>query len=113
MTTLLHNAQRSGSRTRVASAAPAASFNNPLDHFEFRVENAQAVRTLFTQMMLERGFLASSAFYAMYAHEDRQIDAYLQSVAEVFEALAKAIEENAVNKLLRGPVAHVGFYRLT
>ncbi|MGH9344582.1 MAG: aminotransferase class III-fold pyridoxal phosphate-dependent enzyme, partial [Terriglobia bacterium] len=85
----------------------------PLGHFEFKVENAQAVRTLFTQMMLERGFLASNAFYAMYAHEERQIDAYLQCVAEVFEVLAKASERNEVNKLLHGPIAHAGFYRLT
>ncbi|MGH9396152.1 MAG: aminotransferase class III-fold pyridoxal phosphate-dependent enzyme [Terriglobia bacterium] len=91
----------------------AVSGISPLGHFEFKVKNGQAVRTLFTQMMLDRGFLASNTFYAMYAHEDRQIDAYLRSVAEVFEALAMAIEKNEVNKLLHGPVAHTGFYRLT
>lgn len=85
----------------------------PLGHFEFKVENAQAVRTLFTQMMLERGFLASNAFYAMYAHEESQIDAYLHCVDDVFEALAAAISKNEVNKLLHGPIAHTGFYRLT
>lgn len=85
----------------------------PLGHFEFKVPNAQAVRTLFTQMMLERGFLATNSFYAMYAHQQQQVDSYLHNVAEVFALLANAIERNEINKLLRGPVAHTGFYRLT
>ena len=85
----------------------------PLGHFEFKVKDPQAVRTLFTQMMLERGFLASNSFYAMYAHQDQQVDAYLQGVLEVFGLLARAIEENQVDELLHGPVAHAGFYRLT
>jgi glutamate-1-semialdehyde 2,1-aminomutase len=85
----------------------------PLGHFEFRVKDPQAVRTLFTQMMLERGFLATNAFYAMYAHQDFQVEAYLRSVMEVFGLLAKAIEKHQVSALLHGPVAHAGFYRLT
>ncbi len=84
-----------------------------LGHFVFRVENAQAVRTLFTQMMLDRGFLATSAFYAMYAHQDSHVDAYLAAVEEVFGTLADALQRNAVESQLRGPVAHAGFYRLT
>lgn len=85
----------------------------PLGHFEFQVQEPQPVRTLFTQMMLERGFLATNAFYAMYAHQDHQVEAYLHSVVKVFGLLAKAIEKHQVSALLQGPVAHAGFYRLT
>ena len=85
----------------------------PVGHFLFELREAQAVRTLFTQMMLDRGFLATNAFYAMYAHTDRQVDEYLTAVDEVFREIAKAVEENQVEQLLRGPIAHSGFYRLT
>jgi len=84
-----------------------------LSHFSINLANAQAVRTLFTQMMLDRGFLATNAFYAMYAHSTVQVGQYLAAVQEVFRELAAAIERNEVERLLRGPVAHAGFYRLT
>jgi len=85
----------------------------PLGHFSFDIENSQAVRTLFTQMMLERGFLATNAFYATYAHQDSHVEHYLRAVEEVFMLLAEAIEKKNVQKLLKGPVAHSGFRRLT
>ncbi len=84
----------------------------PLSHFGIDLPDAQAVRTLFTQMMLERGFLATNAYYATFVHDDRLIDAYLAAAGEVFEALAKAVDAKQVQALLKGPVAHAGFYRL-
>ncbi|MCE5308999.1 MAG: aminotransferase class III-fold pyridoxal phosphate-dependent enzyme [Acidobacteriales bacterium] len=84
-----------------------------LSHFSINLANAQAVRTLFTQMMLDRGFLATNAFYAMYAHSTAQVEQYVAAVQEVFRELATAVECNGVDRLLRGPVAHAGFYRLT
>jgi len=85
----------------------------PLSHFTLGLDDAQAARTLFTQGMLDRGFLATNAFYAMYAHEDRHVTAYLAAVEEVFSEIARAVEHGRVADLLRGPVAHAGFYRLT
>jgi glutamate-1-semialdehyde 2,1-aminomutase len=85
----------------------------PLGHFAFKVENGQEVRTLFTQMMLDRGILANASFYAMYAHTDAQVDRYLTAVREIFGELRKAIDNRSVRQLLRGPVAHSGFSRLT
>src|SRR5262249_48098574 len=41
----------------------------PLSSFAIEHPKAQAISTLFTQKMLERGFLASKAFYATYAHQ--------------------------------------------
>jgi glutamate-1-semialdehyde aminotransferase len=85
----------------------------PLSHFSLDYENGLAIRTLFTQMMLERGFLASNAFYATYAHQDAHIDSYLAAVEETFCFLAEAIERDRVESHLKGPVAHSGFRRLT
>jgi len=75
-------------------------------------EHKQALYTLFTQAMLDRGFLASKQFYATYAHRDSHVDDYLSAVDQTFKLLASALENNKVEKLLRGPKAHEGFRRL-
>jgi glutamate-1-semialdehyde 2,1-aminomutase len=85
----------------------------PLGHFSIQGEQKQAARTLFTQMMLERGFLASNAFYATYAHQDQHVEAYLEAVQEVFAIIAQALETKTILAHLKGPVAHDGFRRLT
>jgi glutamate-1-semialdehyde aminotransferase len=85
----------------------------PLGHFSFDYENGEAIRTLFTQEMLKKGFLATNAFYSCYAHQDHHVTSYLQAVDETFSFLARAIQKNEVEKLLKGPVAQSGFRRLT
>ena len=85
-----------------------------LIHFDFQYGGeSQAVRTLFTQEMLKEGFLASSGIYVCYAFKKNQVDKYLKAVDKVFLILKKAIKENKVHDLLKGPVAHTGFQRLT
>ncbi len=85
----------------------------PLGHLTFDYDEGPAVRTLFTQMMLDRGFLATNAFYAMYAHSDADVDGYLGSIEETFGLLAEAVQSGKVKDQLRGPVAQSGFHRLT
>jgi glutamate-1-semialdehyde aminotransferase len=85
----------------------------PLSHFSLNYENAQAIRTLFTQMMLEKGFLASNAFYATYAHQYDHVESYLTAVEETFALLVELITRGDVEGNLKGPVAHSGFRRLT
>lgn len=84
----------------------------PLSHLEFTA-SPLPLATLFTQLMLDRGFLASRSFYPSFAHTDEQVSAYLGAVGEVFTLLAKAHEEGSVRSQLRGPVAQAGFGRLT
>ena len=85
----------------------------PLSHFEFDYPESQPIRTLFTQLMLERGFLATNSFYATYGHQECHVDSYIESVNEVFGMLSEAIHSNEVASRLCGPVAHAGFQRLT
>lgn len=85
----------------------------PLSHFSFKYENDLAISTLFTQEMLKRGFLAWNQFKSSYAHKDVHIKKYLKETKEVFVEIAKAIDKKQVEKLLRGPIARRGFYRLT
>ena len=76
-------------------------------------DDPQATATLFTQELLDRGFLASRSFYPSFAHTDAQIDSYLAAVDEVFVDLADAVSTGSVLQRLRGPVAQSGFTRLT
>ena len=85
----------------------------PLSHFHFEYENGQAVMTLFTQMMLERGILGSGRFYASYAHTDFHVEAYLRTTREIFKSLAEALKNGKIEQHLKGAVAHLGFSRLT
>jgi glutamate-1-semialdehyde 2,1-aminomutase len=85
----------------------------PLSAMRFNYPNARAIQTLHCQMMLNLGFLDNCGFYATAAHTDKIIDSYASAVRQVFPALARACEENKVEKLLRGPVGHTGFARLT
>lgn len=85
----------------------------PLSHFAFVNKEALLLQTVFTQLMLERGFLAGKAFYASYAHTDVHIDAYRDAVSDIFQEIADAFKRGIVADLLKGPVAQAGFGRLT
>ncbi len=85
----------------------------PLITFSFEHEDAQALQTLFTQEMLNRGYLASRSVYVSYAHSEDHVKKYLSHVDTVFGMIKTAIERGTVYDLLKGPVAHQGFKRLT
>ena len=68
---------------------------------------------LYTQLMLERGILASHAFYSMYAHTDAHVSRLEAAANESFAMIAEALEHGGVEARLKGPVAHAGFKRLT
>lgn len=86
---------------------------DPISTFSFLHEDATALRTLFIQEMLDRGFLATTAFYASTSHTDEVLDRMEVAVGGSFEALGNAVRGGDVERRLRGPVAHQGFYRLT
>lgn len=84
----------------------------PLGHFVFKHDKPMALKTLFTQKMLERGFLASTGFYASYAHKEKHVNAYLDAVDHVFGFIKKAIGSGNPERYLKGPVCHSGFKRV-
>ena len=83
-----------------------------LAHFHFEHALAQELRTLYTQLMLERGFLAGTAIYVSMAHTEDIVSMYGEAIDEVFGKIAGAICRGAVESRLKGPVAHSGFRRL-
>lgn len=85
----------------------------PLSHFSFEYDDGPALKALFVQMMLEKGFLASTSFYSMYAHEFQHVDSYLNAVDEVFAVIVEAHKKGDVEQRLKGKPASSGFKRLT
>lgn len=85
----------------------------PLSHFAFEHPLAQSLKALFIQLMLEQGFLASSSFYAMYVHQQKQVDAYLAAADGALAEIADALQRGEVERRLEGMPSSVGFKRLT
>ena len=84
----------------------------PLSHFDFQDKEPLVLKTLFTQEMLERGYLATNSFYCSFAHTEDIVLRYLETVEEVFSLIKKSIDENTSGKLLKGSVCQTGFKRL-
>ena len=101
-------AREHGLKINIMDAVP------PLTTFDFDYgEKNISLQTLFTQEMLNRGFLASKCVYISYSHNEQYVEKYMENVNDIFGLLKTAIVEDDVNNLLKGPVAHIGFKRLT
>jgi len=83
-----------------------------LTTFTFKSENALAYKTLITQEMLKKGFLAATAVYACTAHSPAIIKEYLENLKPIFQMIKECEEGRDVMELLEGPIAHNGFKRL-
>ncbi len=83
----------------------------PLSHMAFR-EKPPVYKTLFTQQMLKKGFLAPPVFYSSYAHEKNILAQYRQAALETFYEICKFRETGDPENYLEGPVCHSGFKRL-
>lgn len=83
-----------------------------LAHFAFDHPDATALRTYYTQLMLERGFLAGTAVYVTLAHTEAIVDRFEAAVDVAFAGIAAALAEGTLAQRLKGPLAHSGFARL-
>ena len=85
---------------------------DPLAHFSFLYDDSLVLKTLFTQCMLEEGFLATTAFYASYAHKAEYLEDYERSLISAFKIIASALKEGNPKKYLKGECCDAGFRRL-
>lgn len=85
---------------------------SPLAHLSFQDPEAASIATLFTQEMLERGYLASTSFYSSLAHTSSIVVEYLEHVVEVFLDISRVLSSGRLGESLKGPVRHSGFQRL-
>jgi len=84
----------------------------PLSHFVFQDEQAMELKAYFVQLMLEKGFLATTLFYAMLAHREEHVEQYLQAADACFSLLAEAKKSGTLRSSLQGEPAAQGFGRL-
>lgn len=80
--------------------------------FNFVGKNASAYKTLITQEMLKRGFLASNVVYSCIDHNADIVDQYFEILDGIFDKICDCENGKNVHKLLDGPVCHSGFKRL-
>ncbi|MEP6803963.1 MAG: aminotransferase class III-fold pyridoxal phosphate-dependent enzyme, partial [Flavobacterium sp.] len=84
-----------------------------LSTYGFNSSDAMAYKTLIAQEMLDKGFLASTNFYASTAHNDENLELYFTALDEVYHQIANCENGNLqIEKLLKGPICHGGFKRL-
>ncbi len=80
--------------------------------FNFESKHALEYKTLITQEMLKKGFLASNTCYVCIEHKPEVISQYLTALDEVFSLIKKCEEGLPVHEVLEGPVCHKRFVRL-
>ncbi len=80
--------------------------------FAFQYDNALKYKTLISQEMLEKGFLATTSIYTSLAHDQNTLDRYFDALDSVFDMINSCENGNNIDKMLKFPVCHTGFKRL-
>ncbi len=82
-------------------------------HFGFGIpKEGYVIKTLITQEMLKKGYLAFTGVYMCQQHTRKVIDSYLDALDGVFAKIKKGLENDSLSSMLDGPVCHGGFHRL-
>lgn len=85
---------------------------SPLSHIDWDYDNGLEIQTLYAQLMLEKGYLVSSAIYSCTAYDDKILDDFKKDTDESFSVISDALAKGNVEGLLKGPVKQSGFARL-
>lgn len=83
-----------------------------LGSFEIMSDHSHIYKTIITQEMLKRGFLATSAVYTCIDHTPDIVEAYFDALEPVFAQIAECEDGRDPLSLLSGPVSHKGFARI-
>jgi glutamate-1-semialdehyde 2,1-aminomutase len=80
--------------------------------FSFQSKYALEYKTLITQEMLKKGYLASTSCYVSLSHTSEVLETYFNALDGVFSLIAECESGRSIHGLLEGPVCHSGFNRL-
>lgn len=83
-----------------------------LTGYSFQSVNTLAYKTLITQEMLAKGYLAGNSVYVCTEHTLEIVDGYIDALDPIFALIKECEEGRDVMDLLKGPVCHGGFKRL-
>jgi glutamate-1-semialdehyde aminotransferase/spore coat polysaccharide biosynthesis protein SpsF (cytidylyltransferase family) len=83
-----------------------------LTTFSFQSDNELEYKTLITQEMLKKNFLASNAIFTCINHTPNVVDNYILALDPIFKTIKECENGKDIKKLLEGPTCHSGFKRL-
>jgi glutamate-1-semialdehyde aminotransferase/spore coat polysaccharide biosynthesis protein SpsF (cytidylyltransferase family) len=83
-----------------------------LSGYTFNSPNALSYKTLITQEMLKKGYLAANSVYACIEHKQEIVDGYFVELEPIFATIKECEDGLDINSLLEGPLCHSGFKRL-
>ena len=83
-----------------------------LSGYTFNSPNALSYKTLITQEMLKKGYLAANSVYACTEHNQKIVDGYFSELEPIFATIKECEDGLDVATLLEGPLCHSGFKRL-
>lgn len=83
-----------------------------LTGYTFDSPNALVYKTLVTQEMLQRGYLAGNSVYVCTEHTSEVVDGFMAALDPVFGLVRECEDGRDVMSLLQSPVCHGGFKRL-
>ena len=83
-----------------------------LTGFTINSENALIYKTLITQEMLAKGFLAGNSVYICIEHTPEIVADFFEALDPIFALIKECEDGRDVMSLLKGPVCHGGFKRL-
>jgi glutamate-1-semialdehyde 2,1-aminomutase len=80
--------------------------------FCFDSKNNLAYKTLITQEMLDKGYLAATSVYVCTEHSPEIVKDYLANLDPIFKLIKECEEGRDILELLKSPICHGGFKRL-
>jgi len=83
-----------------------------LTGFTIKSDHTLAYKTLITQEMLKKGYLAATSVYVCTEHTSDVLDGYFDALDPIFGLIQECEQGRDVMSLLNGPVCHAGFKRL-
>jgi glutamate-1-semialdehyde 2,1-aminomutase len=83
-----------------------------LTSFSVKSKNALEYKTLITQEMLKKSYLAGTSVYVSVEHTTDRVNQFFTELAPIFSLIKECEDGRDVTALLQGPVCSSGFKRL-
>ena len=82
-----------------------------LASFQFKNKNSE-YKTLLSQEMLKKGFLAATSIYVCTEHTSQIIEKYFEELYKVFKIIGDCEQGKDINQYLKSPICKTTFDRL-
>ena len=85
---------------------------NAISSFDILLENSNKYKTLITQEMLKKGWLASNTVYSCINHDDDLLKRYIEELDKIFRLIVECENGRCIDTVLESESCQVGFERL-